>query len=69
MKRTKKLSEGDQVQELIDGLQDATIGVPPLLQWTIIFLAGALPFVESYFGTVLGLVAGLPFVVALVSFV
>ena len=65
MKMTKKLSEGDQVQELIDGLQDATIGVPPLLQWTIIFLAGALPFVESYFGTVLGLVAGLPFVVAL----
>jgi hypothetical protein len=48
---------------MIDSLQDLTEAAPPALQWLVIIAGGAIPFIESYFGSVLGIVAGVnPFV-------
>ena len=44
---------------MIDALQDLTSSMPPLLQWLGVVVAGAIPFVESYFGSVVGVLAGL----------
>lgn len=44
---------------MFEALQDFTASLPPWLQWAGVVLAGAIPFVESYFGSVLGVVAGL----------
>ncbi|PLC11387.1 hypothetical protein AUQ48_02875 [Kocuria flava] len=44
---------------MLDALQDFTSSLPPLLQWLGVLLAGAVPFVESYFGSVIGVLAGL----------
>lgn len=49
---------------MIDALQDFTSSLPPLLQWLGVVAAGAIPFVESYFGSVIGVLAGLDPVVA-----
>lgn len=50
---------------MIDALQDFTSSLPPLLQWLGVVAAGAVPFVESYFGSVIGVLAGLDPVVAI----
>ena len=44
---------------MIDALQEFTSSLPPLLQWLGVVVAGAIPFVESYFGSVVGVLAGL----------
>ncbi|WP_196832893.1 hypothetical protein [Mycetocola sp. CAN_C7] len=44
---------------MIDALQDFTAGLPDVLQWVGIVLASAIPFVESYFGAVIGVLAGI----------
>lgn len=49
---------------MIDALQDLTSSMPPLLQWLGVMVAGAIPFVESYFGSVIGVLAGIHPVVA-----
>lgn len=44
---------------MIDALREFTSSLPELLQWVGIVLAAAIPFVESYFGSAIGVVAGL----------
>jgi hypothetical protein len=52
---------------MIDALQDFTANFPPLLQWVGVMLAAAIPFVESYFGSVIGILAGINPVVAIIA--
>lgn len=52
---------------MIDALQDFTTSLPPFLQWFGVMLVSAIPFVESYFGSVIGVLAGLDPVVAIVA--
>ena len=52
---------------MFEGLQDFTASLPPWLQWAGVMLAGAIPFVESYFGSVIGVVAGLAAPVAVAA--
>ena len=52
---------------MIESLQEFTASLPTLLQWVGVLLAGAIPFVESYFGSVIGVFAGLNPVVAIVA--
>lgn len=44
---------------MIENLQSFTESLPPLLQWVGVMVAGAIPFVESYGGSALGVLAGL----------
>jgi len=50
-----------------DALRDFTSSLPELVQWVGVLLAAAIPFVESYFGAVIGVVAGLNPVVAIAA--
>lgn len=52
---------------MIDNLQDFTASLPPLLQWLGVMVAGAIPFVESYLGSVIGIVAGIAAPVAVAA--
>ena len=52
---------------MIDTLRDFTSGLPEVLQWVGVILAAAIPFVESYFGAVIGVVAGINPVVAILA--
>lgn len=52
---------------MIDALQDFTTSLPPFLQWFGVMFVSAIPFVESYFGSVVGVLAGLDPVVAIVA--
>ncbi|WP_418275301.1 hypothetical protein ACNHYB_10560 [Isoptericola jiangsuensis] len=52
---------------VLENLQELTESLPTLLQWVGVMLAGAIPFVESYFGSFLGIVAGVPPVVAVLA--
>lgn len=52
---------------MIEALQDFTATLPPVLQWLGVVLAGAIPFVESYFGSVIGVVAGINPIVAVTA--
>ncbi|WP_165068977.1 small multi-drug export protein [Marisediminicola senii] len=52
---------------MIESLQDFTSGLPPLLQWLGVLLVSAIPFVESYGGSVIGIIAGLNPVIAIVA--
>lgn len=52
---------------MIENLQQFTESLPPMLQWLGVMLAGAIPFVESYAGSLLGVVAGLNPVVAITA--
>lgn len=48
---------------MFEALQQFTEGLPTLVQWLGVLLISAIPFVESYFGSVIGVAAGLnPFV-------
>ena len=44
---------------MIDALRDFTTGLPDVLQWVGVMLASAVPFVESYFGSVIGILVGI----------
>lgn len=44
---------------MVDRLQAFTESLPELVAWFGVLVAGAVPFVESYFGSVIGVVAGL----------
>lgn len=50
---------------MFDALQDFTDSLPPLLQWVGVMLAAAVPFVESYFGAVIGVLVGVNPVIAI----
>jgi uncharacterized membrane protein len=52
---------------MIDALRDFTSTLPDVLQWVGVILAAAIPFVESYFGSVIGVLAGIPPVVAILA--
>ncbi|UNK47833.1 hypothetical protein [Arthrobacter sulfonylureivorans] len=52
---------------MIDALQDFTSSLPPVLQWLGVMVAAALPFIESYFGSVIGVLAGINPVVAIAA--
>lgn len=52
---------------MIDALQDFTASFPAVLQWVGVVLAAAIPFVESYFGSVIGVLAGINPAVAIAA--
>jgi membrane protein YqaA with SNARE-associated domain len=52
---------------MIDALQNLTESLPPLLQWVGIILASAIPFIESYFGSIIGILAGINPVIAILA--
>lgn len=48
---------------MLEALQNFTESLPPVFQWLGVMLLGAIPFVESYLGSVVGVLVGLsPFV-------
>ena len=49
---------------MVEALQDFTTSLPPWLQWLGVMAAGAIPFIESYAGSVIGIVAGITPIVA-----
>ena len=52
---------------MIQALQDFTSSLPEMLQWVGVMLAAAIPFIESYFGSALGVLAGVNPVVAIAA--
>ncbi len=50
-----------------DALVDFTQSLPLWLQWAGVMLAAAIPFIESYFGTLIGVVAGVPLPITLLA--
>lgn len=52
---------------MIDALRDFTQSLPELLQWVGVVLAAAIPFVESYFGAAIGVLAGINPAVAIAA--
>ncbi|MGC3020386.1 MULTISPECIES: hypothetical protein [unclassified Brevibacterium] len=50
---------------MIESLQEFAASIPDWLQWAGILLVSAIPFVESYFGSVIGVAIGLHPVVAI----
>ncbi len=52
---------------MFDALQDFTSSLPPLLQWVGVILASAIPFVESYGGSVIGVIAGVNPAIAIIA--
>lgn len=52
---------------MIDGLQQFAEQFPAWSQWFAVAVLGAVPFVESYFGSVVGVLVGLPPVVAIAA--
>lgn len=52
---------------MLETLQDFTSSFPELLQWVGVMLIAAIPFVESYFGAAVGVLAGINPVVAIAA--
>lgn len=52
---------------MIESLQSFTASLPPMLQWVGVLLVAAIPFVESYFGSVVGVLGGLNPAVAIAA--
>lgn len=52
---------------MIESLQDFASSFPEAIQWLGIALVSAIPFVESYFGSVIGVLIGLPPAVAVTA--
>ncbi|MFF2275750.1 hypothetical protein [Agromyces sp. NPDC058126] len=50
---------------MIDALQDFASSLPGVMQWLGVMLISAIPFVDSYFGSVVGVLIGLPPAVAI----
>lgn len=53
--------------DIITWLRELTETTSAVWQWAVIFFAGAIPFVESYFAGPLGIVAGMNPVVAILA--
>ncbi|GAB3618512.1 hypothetical protein GCM10027416_30690 [Okibacterium endophyticum] len=52
---------------MIDALQDFTSSFPAVFQWLGVMIVAAIPFVESYFGSVIGVVIGVNPVLAVLA--
>lgn len=52
------------MESWIIDLQEWTASLPPAVAWLGVMAAAAIPFVESYLGSVIGVAAGLPWGVA-----
>lgn len=52
---------------MIESLQNFATSFPEPLQWLAIALVAAVPFVESYFGAVIGVLIGVPTVIAILA--
>ena len=52
---------------MIQTLQDFTASFPEVLQWIGVMLIAAIPFVESYFGSAIGVIVGVPPVIAIAA--
>ncbi len=52
---------------MIETLQEFTQSLPSALQWLGVMLLGAIPFVESYLGSIIGIFAGVHPVVAIAA--
>lgn len=50
-----------------EALVDFTQSLPLWLQWAGVMLAAAIPFVESYGGTLIGIIAGVPTPIAIAA--
>ncbi|WP_313480332.1 hypothetical protein [Microbacterium sp.] len=50
-----------------DALVEFTQSLPLWLQWAGVMLAAAIPFIESYFGTLIGAIAGVPLPIAVLA--
>lgn len=50
-----------------DALIDFTRSLPVWLQWGAVMLISAIPFVESHFGAMIGVLAGVPAPIAIVA--
>ena len=53
-------------EQFFRALSDFTAAQPPALQWLAVFVGGSLPFVESYYGAVIGVIVGVHPVAAIV---
>lgn len=52
---------------MLESLREFTQSMPEALQWVGVMLISAIPFVESIIGSALGVVAGVPVVVAIAA--
>lgn len=52
---------------MIESLQSFTESLPAAIQWLGLILLGAIPFIESYFGAVIGVLAGVHPVIAIAA--
>ena len=52
---------------MFDALQDFTASLPEIFQWLGVLLISAIPFVESYFGSAIGVISGINPVVAIAA--
>lgn len=52
---------------VLEQLRNFTSSLPDLLQWVAVMLAAAIPFVESYFGSIIGVLAGINPVIAIAA--
>lgn len=52
---------------MIESLQGFTSTFPPVLQWIGVILVAAVPFIESYFGSVIGVAIGMNPVFAILA--
>jgi len=50
---------------MLDALRDFASSLPDFLQWFGVMLISAVPFIDSYFGSVVGVLIGLPPAVAI----
>ncbi|MFF2494186.1 hypothetical protein [Agromyces sp. NPDC058064] len=50
---------------MLDALQDFASSLPDFMQWFGVMLISAVPFIDSYFGSVVGVLIGLPPAVAI----
>lgn len=55
------------ITALIENLQSFTDGLPAAAQWAGVAVAAAVPFVESYFGSAIGVLAGIWIPLAVVA--
>ncbi|MGP5165070.1 hypothetical protein [Arthrobacter rhombi] len=52
---------------MIESLQEFIASLPPLIQWLGVTAVGAIPFIESYFGSTIGVIAGIPAPIAIAT--
>ncbi|WP_404286545.1 hypothetical protein [Glutamicibacter arilaitensis] len=52
---------------MIETLQNFAASFPEPLQWLAVAVVASIPFVESYFGSVIGVLLGIPVILAVIS--